>query len=178
LGRLVTGGWVLLHERSHAKSFYKQLEPVPLGIYKTIADQVEVHSSCGVESPVLTGRLPSGVNIEILEVKYLHKGKRLRGRLRDGGWISILTTEEVSQVSGEYLRWAAPRVRVEAYEGAAGRVGAAAAAALRADEARLVLVSGPGGVEAVPVLSVGVGEAGSPSRGSDQQSESNTRTFG
>eukprot|EP00931_Biecheleriopsis_adriatica_P048288 TRINITY_DN27896_c0_g1_i2.p1 TRINITY_DN27896_c0_g1~~TRINITY_DN27896_c0_g1_i2.p1 ORF type:complete len:2098 (+),score=402.90 TRINITY_DN27896_c0_g1_i2:199-6492(+) len=103
-------GWIKLECYEDSGSSNKRwAAPVPKGVHETRASGLEVTEDIRTESGLI-GDLESGTLLQIHEVAWLASEQQVRGRLADGGWVSLIDAVSGVQFTtpfqpGAYVTW-------------------------------------------------------------------------
>lgn len=104
-GRLAAGGWISLMNLENGENTWAS--PVPLGVYRIISKST-VNEGADNRSNFLAEH-EEGEYVRIVETKLVAGIARIRGRLSDGGWISLVN------LGNRDKTWAIP-VQLGAYK--------------------------------------------------------------
>merc|ERR1712232_1277923 len=100
------GGWISLVNLENGKKPWAS--PVELGAHEIVLDKVSVKASDHLSGDKLRD-LALGTYVQVVETKVVQQASRVRGRLADGGWISLVNLENGKKP------WASP-VELGAHE--------------------------------------------------------------
>ena len=73
------------------------------GTYLTLVEPLVVRVSACLDSKSMQ-TVKSGKLISVVETRLAEKGNRVRGRLRSGGWISLVNTKEMEKFAKKFER--------------------------------------------------------------------------